>query len=132
MKAIPILLCLFLATSAHAQGVKRHLRPSRKAVALFALEFGSMAFDFTESKYAFQRGAHESDPIFGARQPSQARLYLIDVPIESATMLIATKLSQSKHFERKIWWLIPLYQTQVHIRDGFKGIRTCTANNPCK
>ena len=120
------LLIGLAGTHAIAQdGPRSHPRPFYRSKAFWtalALDTGAMAADYAESESSFRRGAHETDPIYGSRRPSTARMYSIGIPTTFVITLgsyeLSTRLHAQDHgLESRLGSWVPVgYDAASHIR----------------
>lgn len=105
--AVAIVALLLFALPVHAEP-KHHFWHSKKFWTAFAIDSAAMVADYGESQAAFARGAHETNPIFGSRRPSFARMSVIGIPFTFAYSYTSWRMSESRHRVLRDAWLLPV------------------------
>lgn len=88
-----------------------------------ALQVSSI-YDTETSFGAFSRGAYEANPIMKPFYTNRVSAYSVTAGVNVGVMFAAHKLRHSANpTARKLWWVIPIAATSLHIFAGVHNQR---------
>jgi len=120
-RILPAILAVLVLVPA-GQAQSPHRRPFYRSKAFwiaFTVDVAASAADVAGSQHAFRQGGHETDPIFGARRPSTARMLAIGLPIAFGTVLGSYELHNrlpEGHWWRNAAWAPVAWDAANHAR----------------